>query len=51
MNGKKNRTLSPKPFFYSTPQPHAQKCPICYGSGKYNNETCHGCGGKGWVRV
>lgn len=32
----------------------AQKCPVCYGSGQYNGETCHGCGGRGgrgWVTV
>jgi DnaJ-class molecular chaperone len=47
---------------------HAEKCPVCDGSGKYcvrnemqrindkigfkrHEETCHGCGGKGWVEV
>jgi hypothetical protein len=42
---------------------HAERCPVCYGSGKYTpiNDgystavpqpvTCHGCGGKGWVEV
>lgn len=41
----------------------AQKCPVCYGSGKVPNERfqqttydrprklCHGCGGLGWVTV
>lgn len=29
----------------------AVRCPVCNGSGKYNGETCHGCGGKGWVEV
>jgi DnaJ-class molecular chaperone len=34
-------------------------CPVCNGSGKYNgleqtnfeDVTCHGCDGKGWVEV
>ena len=31
---------------------HAEKCPICGGSGKLPDKvTCHGCGGKGWVEV
>lgn len=30
---------------------HAQKCPICNGEGKYKEQTCHGCGGKGWIEV
>ena len=39
---------------------HAEKCPICHGTGKDNNlntwgdipaKSCHGCGGKGWVEV
>ena len=42
---------------------HAERCPVCYGSGKYTPinggcssgvpqpQTCHGCGGKGWVEV
>jgi len=38
---------------------HAEKCPICYGSGKAHTdykveivgEPCHGCGGRGWVEV
>ena len=40
----------------------AERCPVCYGSGKYQTgadiggtnptvTTCHGCGGKGWVEV
>ena len=29
----------------------AQLCPVCTGSGKYKNERCHGCNGKGWVTV
>ena len=39
----------------------AVKCPVCGGSGKVQSgiisvvapmfETCHGCGGKGWVEV
>ena len=39
---------------------HAEKCPICDGKGKIkkddfkpliDSETCHGCGGKGWIEV
>ena len=30
---------------------HAERCPVCCGSGKYNDEVCHGCNGKGWVEV
>ena len=43
---------------------HAERCPICYGTGKltppkipyYTSDspqpqTCHGCGGLGWVTV
>ncbi len=39
---------------------HAEKCPICYGTGQVNPDpvgtavnlkTCHGCGGTGWVTV
>ena len=42
---------------------HAERCPICYGSGKVSDpdygkftgaqptKTCHGCGGSGWVTV
>jgi len=40
---------------------HAEKCPVCHGTGKITKggwhagtplkKTCHGCGGKGWVTV
>lgn len=39
---------------------HAQRCPVCHGSGKLpddgktsaiSEETCHGCHGRGWVTV
>lgn len=38
---------------------HAEKCPICDGSGKKSNPKnmddtytkCHGCDGKGWIEV
>ena len=39
---------------------HAEKCPVCGGSGKlpsdgrstgFAERTCHGCGGKGWIQV
>jgi len=43
----------------------AQLCPVCNGTGKYQDRSgnvpdttltvtfrdCHGCGGKGWVQV
>lgn len=40
---------------------HAEKCPVCNGSGRVKNSdlystgsselTCHGCKGLGWVEV
>ena len=30
---------------------HAEVCPICHGSGKYEERKCHGCDGRGWVKV
>jgi len=40
---------------------HAEKCPICNGSGTVDKEykkylpckpkPCHGCNGKGWIEV
>jgi DnaJ-class molecular chaperone len=42
---------------------HAEVCPVCRGSGKLKPpshpdyivvptpQTCHGCGGSGWVRI
>lgn len=29
----------------------AQICPLCEGSGKYKEKTCHACGGRGIVLV
>ena len=41
----------------------AERCPVCYGTGKYTDppdamntvlpmpRTCHGCAGKGWIEV
>lgn len=35
----------------------AVTCPVCFGTGKWrkaivdSEETCHGCGGRGWVEV
>lgn len=26
-------------------------CPVCNGSGKYHEKTCHGCHGSGWVEI
>jgi len=30
---------------------HAEKCPVCEGSGKYKKKECHGCDGKGWILI
>ena len=30
---------------------HAEQCPVCKSSGKYEEKECHGCNGKGWVTV
>lgn len=30
---------------------HAETCPVCRGKGSLLGDTCHGCGGKGWVTV
>jgi hypothetical protein len=34
---------------------HSEICPICSGKGKVDKngkeETCHGCGGSGWITV
>lgn len=36
---------------------HAEKCPVCGGTGKLKDNTsasehtCHGCNGVGWVTV
>lgn len=39
---------------------HAERCPVCGGSGKLRDDgkttcpmpkTCHGCSGKGWITV
>jgi DnaJ-class molecular chaperone len=41
---------------------HAERCPVCNGTGKLQNKsystssafsptTCHGCNGKGWIKV
>ena len=41
---------------------HAERCPICFGKGNIftpncystdggTTETCHGCGGTGWITV
>jgi len=62
-----NRTMRKKPCStrYRTRRntmSHAERCPVCYGEGKVRKpsntwttavfeETCHGCGGKGWVTV
>ena len=42
--------------------PQAVKCPVCNGTGIYDAvqptdtvtsrpQTCHGCNGKGWVKI
>jgi len=30
---------------------HAERCPVCCGSGKIKDNNCHGCLGKGWIEV
>lgn len=30
---------------------HAEKCPVCGGSGRLDVQICHGCEGWGWVTV
>ncbi len=30
---------------------HSEVCPVCNGAGKYQNNRCHGCNGKGWIEV
>ncbi len=30
---------------------HAEKCPVCEGTGDVGAAKCHGCRGKGWVEV
>jgi len=30
---------------------HAEICPVCKGTGKYEEKLCHGCGGKGWIEI
>ena len=30
---------------------HAEKCPVCLGSGKVEGKQCHGCNGRGWIEV
>jgi DnaJ-class molecular chaperone len=42
---------------------HAERCPVCFGTGEYIRppnpmttavslpKICHGCGGKGWIKV
>lgn len=32
----------------------ASLCPVCHGTGKYppaQGNTCHGCEGRGWVKL
>lgn len=33
--------MPPKPFI----------CPVCEGSGKYEEQPCHGCSGTGWITI
>ena len=47
-----------KAYNWPWPQPHAELCPVCMGKGEVKYDptslaynTCHGCGGKGWVTV
>ena len=44
---------------------HSELCPVCKGTGKYKSiencnytsctqyieQTCHGCGGRGWIVI
>lgn len=30
---------------------HAEKCPVCNGTGKVDDKSCHGCYGLGWVTI
>ena len=30
---------------------HGEICPVCKGSGKYQEQKCHGCDGNGWIQV
>jgi len=38
---------------------HAEKCPVCNGTGRIENtgstavneKSCHGCNGRGWIEV
>jgi DnaJ-class molecular chaperone len=50
-------SLTPQGWVIKTyPQPHAEVCPICKGNGKIADTElevirCHGCDGKGWIRI
>ena len=30
---------------------HSEKCPVCEGTGKIKDVTCHGCAGLGWITL
>lgn len=45
----KGRNKFKVPIFVSSYHRHPSPCPVCHGSGKYNDEKCHGCHGRGWV--
>ena len=53
------QTCTPDWLKYQQPQLRAQLCPVCEGSGVYFKnpwnpsigKQCHGCDGKGWVKV
>ena len=30
---------------------HSEKCPVCEGTGKYEEDSCHGCYGRGWIVI
>jgi len=62
-NGRDNCDMCSNSTFstYTSDSANAQKCPVCNGSGKYTDPnavgintgtiTCHGCDGKGWIKV
>ena len=29
----------------------AVTCPVCNGTGRHDNKSCHGCYGSGWIEI
>jgi DnaJ-class molecular chaperone len=58
-NNELDKCSEPAVWQIPMPQPHAEICPICQGTGVLHvvadsacvTKTCHGCGGLGWVTV